>query len=206
MTMQMEDNSRFSPSDWVLVQRTEFDKERKARLAYSGMSIREKPKPEPEPWQPPLGVRRRPENTALAGISKGWRSRDEVPESGPQALAARSPGSPQQAHEPRPALLPLSPKSSSGAAPSSRSHRSAAAAGRSPAAPLEMPPSSLGSPPLPRVPSAPSVAAPRAPALPRQQSVPSLPSSPQSRAGTHYGKPLGATFTGCRRTGSFSLG
>mmetsp|Transcript_9840 Transcript_9840/g.23655 ORF Transcript_9840/g.23655 Transcript_9840/m.23655 type:complete len:203 (+) Transcript_9840:83-691(+) len=79
MTLQMDDNKKFTPSDWLLIQKNEFDKESNIRMSMSyGSNLGEqllKNRAKVEPATLPSGIRRLPENGELPGISKGWCSR-----------------------------------------------------------------------------------------------------------------------------------
>eukprot|EP00434_Breviolum_minutum_P040218 symbB.v1.2.035735.t1/scaffold4883.1/size33484/2 len=78
MTLQMDDNRKYKPSDWLLIQKMEFDKETNLRMATSYGNFSEQLKQqvaEVHPAMLPMGVRRLPENGELPNITKGWRSR-----------------------------------------------------------------------------------------------------------------------------------
>jgi len=78
MTLQMDDNRKYTPSDWLTIQRHEFNKEADLRmsLSYGDFSGTLKTfKEREEPAEMPLGVKRLPENRQLGGISKGWHSK-----------------------------------------------------------------------------------------------------------------------------------
>lgn len=74
----MDDNRKYSPSDWLTIQRTEFNKEADTRMfmSYGDFSGTLKTfKEQMEPAEMPFGVKRMPENKELGGISKGWNSK-----------------------------------------------------------------------------------------------------------------------------------
>mmetsp|Transcript_20195 Transcript_20195/g.35955 ORF Transcript_20195/g.35955 Transcript_20195/m.35955 type:complete len:206 (+) Transcript_20195:74-691(+) len=78
MTMQMDDNRKYSPSDWLTIQRTEFNKEADIRMTMSYGDFSEQLKNEHREVHPamlPRGVRRVPENREMPLISKGWQSK-----------------------------------------------------------------------------------------------------------------------------------
>jgi len=110
MTMQMDQNSKYIETDWLRIQRGEFDKERKAALRLRYRDGVATPPSRAEEVQMPEGIKRRPENHNLSGISKGWKSRNESflpcgrtavlsPASGPMAPSRADPF-PPQAQEP----------------------------------------------------------------------------------------------------------
>lgn len=77
----MDDNRKYTPSDWLTIQKTEFNKEQNLRMAmsYGDFSGTLKTfKDQVEPADLPCGVRRMPENRGLGGISKGWNSKGFV--------------------------------------------------------------------------------------------------------------------------------
>eukprot|EP00930_Biecheleria_cincta_P089137 TRINITY_DN78405_c0_g1_i1.p1 TRINITY_DN78405_c0_g1~~TRINITY_DN78405_c0_g1_i1.p1 ORF type:complete len:205 (+),score=32.88 TRINITY_DN78405_c0_g1_i1:184-798(+) len=81
MTLQMDDNRKYTPSDWLTIQRGEFNKEADARMffSYGDFSATLKTfKEREEPAEMPLGVKRLPENRQLGGISKGWNSKTYI--------------------------------------------------------------------------------------------------------------------------------
>eukprot|EP00438_Fugacium_kawagutii_P009423 Skav202034 [mRNA] locus=scaffold1138:257530:262701:- [translate_table: standard] len=78
MTLQMDNNRKYKPSDWLLIQKLEFEKETGLRMSMSYGNFSEQLKaqvPEVRPAMLPMGVRRLPENSELPSITKGWRSR-----------------------------------------------------------------------------------------------------------------------------------
>lgn len=78
----MDDNRKYKPSDWLLIQKMEFEKETNLRMAMSYGNFSEQLKsqvPEVRPAMLPMGVRRLPENAELPSITKGWRSRAYEP-------------------------------------------------------------------------------------------------------------------------------
>eukprot|EP00435_Cladocopium_sp_Y103_P058898 s53_g20.t2 len=86
MTLQMDDNRKYKPSDWLLIQKMEFEKDKfretNLRMAMSYGNFSEQLKsqvPEVRPAMLPMGVRRLPENSELPNITKGWRSRAYEP-------------------------------------------------------------------------------------------------------------------------------
>eukprot|EP00490_Sorites_sp_Unknown_P019862 CAMPEP_0114641892 /NCGR_PEP_ID=MMETSP0191-20121206/2518_1 /TAXON_ID=126664 /ORGANISM="Sorites sp." /LENGTH=199 /DNA_ID=CAMNT_0001854001 /DNA_START=15 /DNA_END=614 /DNA_ORIENTATION=- len=82
MTLQMDNNRKYKPSDWLLIQKMEFEKETNLRMAMSYGNFSEQLKsqvPEVRPAMLPMGVRRLPENSELPSITKGWRSRAYEP-------------------------------------------------------------------------------------------------------------------------------
>eukprot|EP00931_Biecheleriopsis_adriatica_P005788 TRINITY_DN107278_c0_g1_i1.p1 TRINITY_DN107278_c0_g1~~TRINITY_DN107278_c0_g1_i1.p1 ORF type:complete len:216 (+),score=45.97 TRINITY_DN107278_c0_g1_i1:65-712(+) len=78
MTLQMDDNRAYSPSDWLVIQKTEFNKEAGIRMSMSYGDFSATLKNEARKVDPPLlppGIKRVPENREMMGITKGWRSR-----------------------------------------------------------------------------------------------------------------------------------
>eukprot|EP00440_Ansanella_granifera_P009319 gb/GFBE01010101.1/.p1 GENE.gb/GFBE01010101.1/~~gb/GFBE01010101.1/.p1 ORF type:complete len:213 (+),score=29.36 gb/GFBE01010101.1/:1-639(+) len=78
MTLQMDDNRRYTPSDWLIIQKTEFNKEADIRMSmsygdFSGTLKKEVKRVEPAIL--PQGVKRLPENREMACITKGWNSK-----------------------------------------------------------------------------------------------------------------------------------
>lgn len=113
MTLQMDDNKRFTPSDWLLIQKTEFDKESNIRMSMSYGNLGEqmaKQSAKVEPALLPSGIRRLPENGELPGISKGWCSRvyqnldRKRPEVHPAGADSSAPHAPNGKAAPRPAV------------------------------------------------------------------------------------------------------
>ncbi|CAE7829577.1 unnamed protein product [Symbiodinium sp. CCMP2592] len=113
MTLQMDDNKRFTPSDWLLIQKTEFDKESNIRMSMSYGNLGEHMKKQSAKVEPallPSGIRRLPENGELPGISKGWCSRvyqnldRKRPEVHPTDVDSSAPRVPNGETAPRPAV------------------------------------------------------------------------------------------------------
>lgn len=106
--MQMEQNSKYLETDWLLIQRKEFDKERQIalKLRYHSNAA-PPPSNQVEPVVLPSGLRRRPENHALGGISKGWLSRSEtfLPSGHLVQTSATSPKAAASAAVPREVLM-----------------------------------------------------------------------------------------------------
>eukprot|EP00933_Yihiella_yeosuensis_P010441 TRINITY_DN116978_c0_g1_i1.p1 TRINITY_DN116978_c0_g1~~TRINITY_DN116978_c0_g1_i1.p1 ORF type:complete len:222 (+),score=20.75 TRINITY_DN116978_c0_g1_i1:100-765(+) len=77
MTMQMEENRRYNPIEWVVIQKGEFEKEFQTRIAltYSDLSKLTSMSSEGPEYEHPAGVKRIPEHGPMMGISKGWQSK-----------------------------------------------------------------------------------------------------------------------------------
>ncbi|CAK9112183.1 unnamed protein product [Durusdinium trenchii] len=78
MTLQMDNNRAYTPLEWLLIQKMEFEKETNLRMAtkYGNFSEHiQKQVAEVRPPKMPMAVRRLPENSELPSITKGWRSR-----------------------------------------------------------------------------------------------------------------------------------
>mmetsp|Transcript_122516 Transcript_122516/g.261431 ORF Transcript_122516/g.261431 Transcript_122516/m.261431 type:complete len:207 (-) Transcript_122516:59-679(-) len=95
MTLQMDQMGGYTPTDWLKIQRTEFDKENTSRILAiyggGGVHFEESTTPKDE-WCAPPSILRKPENGNLMGISKGWRSLRDFRPAGPE--------------QPQPSLLP----------------------------------------------------------------------------------------------------
>eukprot|EP00442_Polarella_glacialis_P037866 CAMPEP_0115119920 /NCGR_PEP_ID=MMETSP0227-20121206/45375_1 /TAXON_ID=89957 /ORGANISM="Polarella glacialis, Strain CCMP 1383" /LENGTH=195 /DNA_ID=CAMNT_0002521475 /DNA_START=83 /DNA_END=666 /DNA_ORIENTATION=- len=79
MTLQMDDNRKYQPHEWLLVQKTEYNKETKSRLmlTYGDFSklMEQMDDGEVLPAKVREGVAVMAENQPLSLISKGWNSR-----------------------------------------------------------------------------------------------------------------------------------